>query len=67
MGIFSNRTPAAISTEYTTEELLGLALKMLDVAAQEQRGERARGLKERWLTNNTTLEVIRYRVENPTT
>ena len=44
---------------YTTEELLALALNMLDEAAsREQRS------KKRWLTNNLTLEVIRARVKD---
>jgi hypothetical protein len=45
--------------QYTTDELLRLALTMLDEAAKQQRGKR------RWLQNNLTLEVIRDRVAHP--
>lgn len=43
--------------EYSTAELLEMALKMLDVAAERQRGKNA------FLHNNLTLEVIRAKVE----
>jgi hypothetical protein len=43
--------------EYTAVELLELALKMLDGAAERQRGKNA------FLHNNLTLEVIRAKVE----
>jgi hypothetical protein len=43
---------------YTTAELLSLALNMLDEAAKQQRG------RNRWLTDNLTLEVIRDRVKH---
>jgi hypothetical protein len=43
--------------EYTTVELLKIALKMLDGAAEKQRGKNA------FLHNNLTLEVIRAKVE----
>jgi hypothetical protein len=42
--------------EYSTEELLRLALDMLDAAAERQRGKNA------FLHNNTALEIIRDRV-----
>ncbi len=45
-------------TQYSTGDLLVLALGMLDNAAKEQRG------KKRWLTNNLTLEVIRDHVNS---
>ncbi len=45
--------------EYSTNELLKLALTMLDVARENQI-ERKRNQK--WLIDNTTLEVIRARV-----
>jgi len=45
--------------EYSTNELLKLALTMLDVARENQ-VERKRN--QNWLVKNTTLEVIRARV-----
>ncbi len=58
IGNFTDLVPK-YSKQYTTAELLELALTMLDTAASEQRG------KKQWLSHNLTLEVIRHRVHNP--
>lgn len=54
-------TIAKYRNQYTTAELLRCALGMLDSAAEQQRGAKA------FLHNNLTLEVIRDRVQKPTT
>jgi hypothetical protein len=45
---------------YSDADLLRMALTMLDVAKEQQKG------KNKWLTNNSTLEAIRQRVEDNT-
>jgi hypothetical protein len=46
---------------YQTNQLLELALAMLDRARREQVGERM-PLSDNWLANNLTLEIIRAKV-----
>ena len=46
---------------YPTDQLLELALAMLDRARREQVGERM-PLSDNWLANNLTLEIIRAKV-----
>lgn len=45
--------------QHSTEYLLCCALTMLDEARKEQSKSRR---KDKWLTNNQSLEVIRQRV-----
>ena len=53
-------TPAvrSYSTEYTTEQLLGFALRMLHQAREEQMASRR---KNKWLLKNVTFDTIRQR------
>ena len=46
--------------QYSTAELLKLALTMLDVAAEENAHD-----EKHWLHDNKTVAVIRDRVANP--
>jgi hypothetical protein len=46
---------------YPTDQLLELALAMLDRARREQTGERM-PITDNWLGNNFTLEIIRAKV-----
>jgi hypothetical protein len=46
---------------YPTDQLLELALAMLDRARREQTGERM-PITDNWLGNNFTLEIIREKV-----
>jgi hypothetical protein len=54
---------------YQTDQLLELALAMLDRARREQTGERI-PIMDNWLGDNFTLEIIRAKVAankaNPT-
>ena len=53
--------PPRAANNYTTEQLLELALGLLDDARREQTDERMQMINH-WLTNNFTLEVIRAKV-----
>jgi hypothetical protein len=48
-------------SSYQTDQLLELALALLDRARREQTGERM-PINENWLANNLTLEIIRAKV-----
>jgi hypothetical protein len=53
--------PKGAANNHTTEQLLELALGMLDNARREQNGERMPVI-DKWLTDNFTLEIIRAKV-----
>ena len=53
--------PPWAANNYTTEQLLELALGLLDDARREQTDERM-PIINNWLTNNFTLEIIRAKV-----
>ena len=53
--------PPWAANNYTTEQLLELALGLLDDARREQTDERVTIINN-WLTNNFTLEIIRAKV-----
>jgi hypothetical protein len=53
--------PLRAVNNHTTEQLLELALAMLDRARREQTGERM-PIYDTWLGNNLTLEIIREKV-----
>ena len=53
--------PARAANNYTTEQLLELALGLLDDARREQTDGRM-PIIDKWLTNNFTLEIIRAKV-----
>ena len=53
--------PSNSVCNYPTDQLLELALAMLDRARREQTGERM-PLDDNWLANNLTLEFIRAKV-----
>jgi hypothetical protein len=53
--------PPRAANNYTTEQLLELALAMLDNARREQNDERM-PIINKWLTDNFTLELIRAKV-----
>ena len=53
--------PPRAANNYTTEQLLELALGLLDDARREQTDERVTIINN-WLTNNFTLEIIRAKV-----
>jgi len=53
--------PPRAANNHTTEQLLELALGLLDDARREQTYERMPTI-DRWLTNNFTLEIIRAKV-----
>lgn len=53
--------PSNASRNYTTAQLLELALTLLDRARREQTGERL-PINDNWLADNLTLEIIRAKV-----
>jgi hypothetical protein len=53
--------PLDTARNYQTDQLLELALAMLDRARREQTGERI-PINDNWLGNNFTLEIIRAKV-----
>jgi hypothetical protein len=53
--------PLNACRNYTTDQLLELALTLLDRARREQSGERM-PINDDWLANNLTLEIIRAKV-----
>jgi hypothetical protein len=53
--------PSNASRNYTTDQLLEVALALLDRARREQSAERM-PINDNWLTNNFTLEIIRAKV-----
>ena len=53
--------PPRAANNYTTEQVLELALGLLDDARREQADERM-PIINNWLTNNFTLEIIRAKV-----
>jgi hypothetical protein len=53
--------PSNASRNYTTDQLLELALALLDRARRELSGERM-PISDSWLANNLTLEIIRAKV-----
>jgi hypothetical protein len=53
--------PTNASRNYTTDQLLEVALALLDRARREQSAERM-PINDNWLTNNLTLEIIRAKV-----
>ena len=52
------RPANAYTTEYTTEQLLGFACRMLHQAREEQMASRR---KNKWLLKNFTFDTIRQR------
>jgi hypothetical protein len=61
MTTMVNRVKAN-APQYSTAQLLEMALHMLDVAREEQSGRKP--VNKQWLTDNLTLEVIRDHVAN---
>ena len=53
--------PLRAANYHTTEQLLELALAMLDNARREQNDEQMPMINN-WLTDNLTLEIIRAKV-----
>ncbi len=53
--------PPWAANNHTTEQLLELALAMLDNARRELNSERM-PISNNWLTDNFTLEIIRAKV-----
>jgi hypothetical protein len=56
--------PPWATNKYTTEQLLELALVMLDNARREQNDERMSIINE-WLTDHFAPEIIRAKVGSP--
>jgi hypothetical protein len=52
--------PLKVTSHHTTEDLLEIALAMLDNARREQNNDQLPA--NNWLTNNFTLEIIRTKV-----
>jgi hypothetical protein len=55
------KVPLDTVSNYQSDQLLELALAMLDRARREQTGERM-PIIDNWLGNNFTLEIIRAKV-----
>jgi hypothetical protein len=56
--------PQWATNKYTTEQLLELALVMLDNARREQNDERI-SIINKWLTDHFAPEIIRAKVGRP--